>query len=357
MIVEQFEQLDAGLERQIAEFLRDCPAGIGACAEHDPRWLAALRQGLGHRPVVLIARDGGGAMTGYLPLMLVATRLFGRFLVSLPYVNRAGLVARDPAVAAALIDRAVALAERHNVRYLELRQDRPAIAHDRLNGSLTSKVRMVRALPDTSDILWKALNGQVRNLVRKGAKHDLSIAWGGRDLLDGFYGVMAVNMRDLGTPIFSRRLFAAILDRLAGQAELAVVSHAGQPVAAALLVHDAGTPAMPASSHVPSASSLRAFNHTSANMWMYHQLLVRAIERGSREFDFGRSSIDSGTYKFKAQWGAQPRPTVWQYHTRRGDMSAMRPENPSNQRKIAVWKRLPVWLTRLIGPPIVRGIP
>jgi serine/alanine adding enzyme len=90
---------------------------------------------------------------------------------------------------------------------------------------------------------------------------------------------------------------------------------------------------------------------------MYHQLLLRAIARGSDEFDFGRSSIDSGTYRFKKQWGAEPTATVWQYHLRQGDISAMRPDSPGNQRKVAVWQKLPVWLTRAMGPAIVRGIP
>jgi lipid II:glycine glycyltransferase (peptidoglycan interpeptide bridge formation enzyme) len=108
---------------------------------------------------------------------------------------------------------------------------------------------------------------------------------------------------------------------------------------------------------VPSASALREFNHTSANMWMYHQLLLRAIAKGSRQFDFGRSSLDSGTYKFKAQWGAKPQPTVWQYRVRYGDVNAVRPTSEKNQKRVEQWKKLPVWLTRLIGPTIVRGIP
>ena len=85
----------------------------------------------------------------------------------------------------------------------------------------------------------------------------------------------------------------------------------------------------------------------------------RAIRPGDivTPFDFGRSSADSGTYRFKKQWGAQPQPTVWQYHVRRGDIQAVRPDSPRYRRRIEVWQKLPVWLTRLIGPSIVRGIP
>ena len=128
-------------------------------------------------------------------------------------------------------------------------------------------------------------------------------------------------------------------------------------MAGALLVHEPAAAGRGGGTQVPSASSLRDSNHTSVNMWMYHQLLLRALGRGSVQFDFGRSSEGSGTYQFKKQWGARPEPTVWQYHVRRGDIQAMRPDNPRNRRRIAVWQKLPVWLTRMVGPAIVRGIP
>lgn len=361
-MVEVLNQWDAALEAELGRYLALAGAPAGACMEHDPAWLCVLRESLGHRPIMLLSRDAGGSINGYLPLALVATSLFGRFLVSLPYLNRAGVVATDAAVKTALIDKAVEIAGQKNVKYLELRHDEPT-PHAALPASRNEKVRMVLELPASADALWKSFDAKVRNQIRKGDKHNLTIRWGGQELLDDFYRVFAINMRDLGTPVYSRKLFASILQRLdGGRSELAVVNYEGQAIAGALLVHE--KPPRPAESsersgttQVPSASSLREHNATCANMWMYHQMLVRSIERGSSEFDFGRSSEDSGTYKFKKQWGAKPRATVWQYHIRRGDMNAMRPDNPSNQRKIAIWQRLPLWLTLMIGPGIVRGIP
>jgi hypothetical protein len=108
---------------------------------------------------------------------------------------------------------------------------------------------------------------------------------------------------------------------------------------------------------VPSASSLRSYNPTCANMLMYWSLLERAVERGQDVFDFGRSTPDSGPYRFKKQWGASPAPAEWQYALRAGGLQAARPDNPRYRRLIALWRRLPVRLTRLLGPAIVRGIP
>jgi serine/alanine adding enzyme len=349
-MVEVLEELNPAQEQEVRSFLATGPRGAGG--EHDPAWLRVLREGLGHRPFALVARSssGGGPITGYLPLALVKSRLFGRFLVSLPYLNMVGVASNEGAAVAELIDEAVRLAERHNVQYLELRHGDPR-NHSGFNASRDEKVRMVLDLPANEEALKKSLGSKLMAQVRKGDKSELTLKWGGLDVLDGFYDVFAVNMRDLGTPVYSRKLFASILNHLDGRAELAVVEHQGQAIAGALLCHHGAMTA------VPSASALRAFNHTSANMWMYHQLLLRAIAKGSRQFDFGRSSVDSGTYRFKAQWGAKPQPTVWQYHVRFGDVNAVRPTSEKNQRRVEQWKKLPVWLTRLIGPAIVRGIP
>lgn len=326
-------------------------AAIGP-AEHparDLRWLACLSRGLAHVPLVIVSQRDD-RVAGILPLALVASPLFGRFLVSLPYVNSAGPLAEDDEIARQLIDRAVELAGELNVRYLELRNE-SAIEHAALTATNTSKVHMRLALPPTAEALLASFKSKLRSQLKGHQKNDFQFAWGGSELLPEFYDVFSRNMRDLGTPVYPRQFFAAILDEFAGQAELCVARLAGRAVAAALVVHGHGT------SEVPSASSLRQFNGSGANMVMYWQLLCRAIERGQSVFDFGRSTIGSGTFKFKEQWGAKPSPAVWQYHVRRGSATQMRPESGKYGLAIRVWQRLPLWLANLMGPAIVRGIP
>jgi FemAB-related protein (PEP-CTERM system-associated) len=206
-------------------------------------------------------------------------------------------------------------------------------------------------LPDTPGVLWDSLPAKVRNQVRKGQKSGLSAVWGGEELLSDFYDVFSRNMRDLGTPVYSRRLFQGILRQFPDRAELCVVRLDKVPVGGAILLHGWGV------TEVPSASTLRAYNITCANMLLYWHLLERAVHRQQRTFDFGRSSEGCNTFRFKKQWGAEPAPAEWQYHVRHGGLPDMRPDNPRYQRLIRVWQRLPVWLTRLIGPSIVRGIP
>ena len=314
-----------------------------------PRWLAVLQTSLRHTPFCVEAVEEGRTR-GMLALCCVRSLLFGRFLVSLPYVNYGGAVADDSRTAGMLVDRAVQMAHELKVRYLELRHD-INYPHAALTGRACDKVNMRRPLPDSADELWRRLDSSVRNQVRKGRKNGLSVHWGREELLGEFYNVFSCNMRDLGTPVYSRRLFQSTLQQFGDRAELCVVRADRQCVAAALLLHGWGV------TEVPSASSLRKFNHTNANMLMYWHLLERAIERKQASFDFGRCSVDSSTSRFKKQWGAESTPAEWQYHSLVGDVGAMRASNPRFQRLIGWWRRLPVSVTRWLGPLVVRGIP
>lgn len=316
-------------------------------------WAPILHQAFGHRIIVLQAKANDGSdVRGTLPLALVDSRLFGRVLVSLPYVNTAGVVADDAGAARALVDEAVRLADELDVRYLELRHEVP-VEHPALTEQMTDKVHMRLALPGSTEELWSGFKSKLRSQVKKPlADAALSEHWGRHDLLEEFYGVFCRNMRDLGTPPFSKTLFACILDEFGDDAELCVIRHAGRkPIAGAILIHGDGV------TQVPSASSLRESNRSGANMRMYWHLLGRAVERGQGVFDFGRSTAGSGTYRFKEQWGARPEPAVWQYYVRKGTARDLRPDKGGFNLAIAVWKRLPVAVTRWIGPAIVRGIP
>jgi FemAB-related protein (PEP-CTERM system-associated) len=314
-----------------------------------PGWRSVFQDGFGH-DVYALEAVASGRTCGFLPLAYVKSLLFGRFLVSLPYLNSNGLVADSPDVQALLIDRAVELADRLNVRYLELRHETP-VEHPALSGRLTSKVHMRMPLPDTTDKLWKEFDTKVRNQVRKGEKSDLTVTWGGAELLDPFYAVLSHNMRDLGTPVYGRRLFQSILATFPDRAEICLVRTGPKPIATALLLHGDGV------TEVPTASHLREFNPTNCNMFMYRHLLDRAVERKQAVFDFGRSTTDGPTFKFKKQWGAEPHPATWQYYVRKGSVGEMRPDNPKYKRAIRMWQRLPVRLTQYLGPAIVRGIP
>lgn len=311
-------------------------------------WKSVIEASFGHRTYYLSARRGG-AIVGILPLVLMRSHLFGRFLVSLPFVNYGGLVCDGPAAGGALLRTAEGIGRETGVGFIELRhlEKSPLLAITREH-----KVTMVLDLERDAGAQWDAFDAKLRNQVRKAQKSGLLASIGGPELLDDFYDVFSENMRDLGTPVYSRRFFATMLDRLGGSMNVATVRYQDRAVAAGLLVR------FREKLEIPWASSVRRYNALCPNNLLYWRALQWAIEHGMRQFDFGRSTPGGGTYRFKEQWGAKPFQLHWQYDLLADDrLPDLSPDSAKYRLAVDVWRRLPLGLTRWLGPRVVKYIP
>jgi FemAB-related protein (PEP-CTERM system-associated) len=308
-------------------------------------WQRVFANAFGHEPVYLIARRDQ-QVTGALPLVQIKSRLFGNSLTSLPFLNYGGVMAGTADVADALIAVARDQALARNCKHVELRHV------TRQFPSLPCKTHKVAMhLPLTAG-LWERLDRKVRNQIRKAEKSGLVVERGGEPLLEAFYAVFARNMRDLGTPVYSRRLFEEVLRTFPERAQLHIVRLNGLPVAAGVTYR---TPSMV---QLPWASSIREYNSLCANVLLYWDAIQFAQSTGAAVFDMGRSTPNEGTFKFKAQWGAEPVPLHWEYQlTGAGELPNVSPANPKFQLAIALWQRLPLGVATRVGPMIVRAIP
>jgi serine/alanine adding enzyme len=317
----------------------------GASGYHAWAWRDVFSRAFGHESIYLIARRQQ-AIAGVLPLVRMSSPLFGRILTSLPFVNYGGVVADDDATERLLLNEASAIAGRLNCRHLELRHiarrfaDLPCREH---------KVTMRLQLAPGQ---WERLDRKVRNQVRKAQKSSLTAESGGAELLPDFYTVFARNMRDLGTPVYARALFDEVLRAFPGRARVMVVRLEGRPIAAGIGYRTGRL------FEVPWASSIREYNALCPNHMLYWHAIESALGEGVEVFDFGRSTPGEGTFKFKAQWGAQPVPLHWEYWLPPGhELPDQGPTNPKFKLAIEGWKRLPLWLANAAGPKIVRWIP
>ncbi len=316
---------------------------------HRSGWLEVVEKTFGHRIIPIWVRNPSGDVLGLLPLVFMQSRLFGRNLVSVPFFNYGGVLSEDEEVTRALLDKGEEILSECGADSLELRNIGESI--DGLP-TRTHKVTMQLPLPETADLLWKSFKPKVRNQVRKAEKSDLQVRIGGIELLNDFYDVFSENMRDLGTPVYSRKLFANVLNRFDGESALFTVYKDNRCVAGGLGIWYRGV------FEIPWASSLRYFNRMCPNNLLYWQMLSHACKIGCSVFDFGRSTPDGGTYKFKKQWGAEPVQLFWQYILPDGNqMPEINPDNPKYRMVIKLWQKMPVFLTRLVGPHIVRSIP
>ena len=316
---------------------------------HHVRWRRLIEDQFGHQTHYLYATGAAGEVLGVLPLIRLKSRLFGDYMVSMPYMNYGGAIGSTPDVVRALMQEASQLGERLGVSHIEFRDTQHYAEGWTVR---TDKVVMLLDLPDTPEALWDAFTPKLRAQIRRPQREQTEVVHGGSELLPQFYRVFARNMRDLGTPVYGERFFAAILAAFPQAARITIVRHAHQPVAAAFtLGHRARL-------EIPWASSLREYNPLGVNMLLYWEVLRRAIGDGYRSFDFGRSSADSGTFRFKKQWGAQPQQLYWHYWLAAGQpLPQLTPSSPKYQLAIRAWKRLPLFVANRLGPHIVKNLP
>ena len=315
---------------------------------HQSAWFSLIKKTFGHETRILVAEDEQGNILGGLPLTFFSSKLFGKFAISIPYVNYGGVVTHYLDIAQKLIEFAQDIRANENLSHIEIRTMQAGLAKN----SLDKKVSMVLTLPATNGELEKNLGTKLRAQYRKAENYAPSVKFGTLELLDDFYNVFARNMRDLGTPVYSKTWFKNILMEGTIKSTLIVVYMENKPVSTGFLVGNHDT------LEIPWASTIQSANTKNANMWMYRQILSFAINEKYKYFDFGRSTLGAGTYKFKKQWGALAYTHHWYYVLPEGESKPeLNPDNPKYKLVIFLWKLMPVWLTKIIGPHIIKHIP
>lgn len=316
-------------------------------------WGEAVARAYGWKPARFMALENN-RVVGILAAVCLRRPLGRRTWVCLPYCDVGEALAESEAAAGALYGAAAKEAQAQGVRRLEVRRTHGAGLHGlagKPTATTSGKVRMVLPLPASAAALWSSFPSKLRSQVRKAEKNGLAFRWGGGPELDAFYQVFARNMRDLGSPVHSRRWFREVLRAYGPHCRLGLVWHEDRPVGGGILLL-AG-----ASASIPWASTLREANALAPNMLLYWKLLEFAADAGYASFDFGRSTPGEGTYRFKAQWGAEPHPLAWTTVYLAG-AAAVAAEGPSRIRSLAeqVWRRLPLPLADLLGPAVRRYI-
>lgn len=309
-------------------------------------WHAIMRDEMGHRPMYRAARSRAGELVGVNPLVEVRSRLFGHYLLSMPFLNDGGPIG-TPAARDALAADAQSLARSAGVDLLELRVREP------VGGDLTRsdrKITVVRELPDTSEALWKALGSKLRSQVKRPQKEGMEFRVGASEA-EPFYEVFTRNMRDLGTPVLPFRFFDALRRELPSQVVFSTVRHQGRPVAGGCGF------VFGREYEMTWASSLREVNALAPNMLLYWGCMEAMVQRGVPVFNFGRCTPGGGTHRFKRQWGGTDVPLPWAQWSPTGVVATPSPDKPLFRIATAVWSRLPLALTNRLGPFLSVRIP
>ncbi len=314
---------------------------------HLTAWGNAFRTAFGHDSYYLAARKNG-RICGVLPLTHIKSRLFGNVMSSAGFAAYGGILADDKDIGRALLAKAEELGSVKGVDYVELKSredDGFGLPRNELY------VTFIKELSADHDENMKAIPRKQRAMVRKGIGCGLK-AHVGNEYLDSFYGVFAANVHRLGTPVYSKDWFKALLGFYGKDAEILVVEYEGKIISGVFSLYHRDT-------ILPYyAGYLFDYRKYAPNDFQYWELMRRAVDRGCRFFDYGRSNKGTGNFNFKKYWGFEPQQLHYGYLLNKlSDVPQVNPLNPKYKRKIEAWRKLPLPLTKIIGPYIVKNIP
>lgn len=320
---------------------------------HRFAWKTSIQNSYSHKCYYLIAEDKDGNIVGILPSALIKPPLTSGQLCSLPFCDRGESLTVDSKVEQALMIKAHEIAAANHASY-EYRASGNISADNVKVYENGHKVRMLLELPESSDTLLASFKSKLRSQVKKAEKNGLDLEIGRNShLIDAFYKVFTINMRDLGSPTHSKKWFQEITRNYQQNMIISIIKYNNQPVGAGMVLFNGVTAA------IPWASTKREFNRLSPNMMLYWSLLRYATDHGYKVFDFGRSGFGEGTYRFKQQWGAYPVPLQWETYKK----NLVEPQNVELQRKgnirpivESIWRHLPLPMTVKLGSGIRKYI-
>lgn len=311
-------------------------------------WKYVLERAFGWRTFYLLAEELG-EVRGVLPLVWQNSRLFGNLLSSMPYFSEGGILATSKVAEVLLLSEAISLARRLKSNHVELRQMTRLVAD---LPPRTDRVVMVLDLNRDTEIMMKQFDTKMRTKIRRCCKKGLEAEFGGLEFLDDFYAIFARRMRDLGTPVYTKRFFEQILSVFPAESFICRVRSQQRVVSASFMTGFRNSIESNWAASLPEGKDLKV------GTFMAWQSMCFAAAKGYGLFDFGRSFIGSSTYRFKLEWNARIIPLYWYQWSPQDDKPIqLDRRNPQFRAAIEIWKRLPLAVTNVLGPPIAKFIP
>lgn len=308
---------------------------------HLVSWKNVVELTFGHKSCYLIAEDENNNIVGVLPLFEIKSFLFGHFFVSVPFAEMGGPLADDEDVTNRLLNESNGIAKILKCQYVELRNKNEV--PDLITKDLYYNFK--KEISSNDDENMKSIPRKSRAMVRKGIKLGLKSEFGNH-LIDEFYDILSGNYHRLGTPVFKKQLFVNFLRCCGDSAKVMVVRTPNGQVVSAVLTFYYKNNVIPY--YAGSDFNLR---HMAPNDFMYWELMRNASWNGYNFFDFGRSKKGTGSFSFKKNWGFEPEQLAYQYQlVTTNEMPDLSPANPKYQKKIEMWRRMPLRATKLAGP-------
>jgi FemAB-related protein (PEP-CTERM system-associated) len=318
---------------------------------HTPAWKSVLEQTFGLQVFYLYVQEGD-RVCGVLPLVLNKSLLFGTSLVSVSFGVYGGICAENKRAEELLLEEAKAVAQREKAGYIEFRNSKPS------STEMPTKdlyMTFILELNGDSEVVWKAMRKRNRNILRKGIKSGLQLYRApepghiDEQEFAAFYELFAGSQRALGTPVLPKRFFKNLVAEFGSQVCLFSATYEGKIVSSlwVFLFKDSVSPY-----YIGYDPNYLAY---APNNWILWEAIKYSCEHGYRYYDMGRSRQGSGSFSFKKHWGIEPQPLYYQYYLNTStQIPNINPSNPKFDLPKRIWSRLPLGLTKVLGPKLVK---
>jgi hypothetical protein len=322
---------------------------------HSFRMKALYEDVYQYRTAYWIGEDAN-VITGVCPLVYVHSlmHLNKKFLINLPMVTSAGLLAADSDARVAFLQHLKSVSADENA-VVQLRS-RVENALDDV-ASYNGYVSFILSLTEeTRDDYWTALSSRNRGKIRKSRSAGTLVQFGRHVYLDDFYRLHLRRNTELSTPVYPKAFFAAILEAFP-EAEIALARNDGHPVAGMLNVGHHGV-----MNYLFGSSDSRFFDHYPNNH-LFLEFIERSRNEGYQRIDFGRTPVGAGTYRFKTQWRANEVPLYYQYLGKNAekyvDFSIQQVQDTLLFKMFSrIWSGyLPHRLVEMLGPSLIKRMP
>lgn len=316
-------------------------------------WKDALVKSYGHKPIYLMS-ECKGRISGIFPIFQFNIPFMSKKFISLPFCDIGDVLADNSETEAMLLRYSLSKLKRNRAKSLEIRcHSKNSLCEEFPDIKVfqqSDKVRMLLALPKSSDLLWNGFKSKLRSQIKKAEKNNLLFKWGTHKDIDAFYNVFSNNMHSLGSPVHSKGWIEEILIGYGNRARMGLVYHKNKPIGGGIILCTND------SACIPWASTLREYNRLNPNMIMYWEFLKYVTDSGRNRFDFGRSTPNEGTYRFKKQWGAIPEVLVWYRFGGNEPNNRQVTSKINKEHAVRAWQGLPLSVANCFGPKIRKFI-
>ncbi len=316
---------------------------------HHPAWGKILVETFNIDSVLVVHR-GDGRIDGGVPLAIFDQMFTGKAMISMPYLNYGGLLGGSDAVRGDIVGACREILASSGAKYMEFRHVGRSIGR-LANQTKEHRVTFRMDVGRPADEILRGLRRQTRTRIRKIERSGMT-SYYGQDRLDHFYKLFSVAMREHGTPVMPQRFFESVLEHLADHAKFMIAYKDNRPVGGKLVLmfKDRVTMVWGCYPH--------RYRDYLANYFLTWELIKKLADSPIRWLDFGRSPRKGGGFTYKSNWQPEFTPLYNDYLlSDQNEIPLLKPENPKFRLAINTWKRLPVWVTRQIGPRLAKYFP